>query len=233
MKPYDEISIPKQDYQTGWLDAYEAKQDGYLWKEDPIEFLPEYSVFFKEQNVHSVLDTGCGDGRNSLFLLSEGFSVTGMDLSLIALKKTLHTARLQEFSNVCLIQSDIESLPVPFPSGLFDALVCLDVFGQVLNIEAAVSGFRQVVKKDGFILLNLYTPDDVAFGEGEKVGEKAFLYRKTLFRFFTAADVESLFEEFKLVDLKRLRWEDPPHPGYRDYYHTHDSYVVLLQNPGE
>lgn len=35
----------------------------------------------------TVLDLACGDGRNSLFLLKEGFSVTGVDFSIKALER--------------------------------------------------------------------------------------------------------------------------------------------------
>ncbi|WP_291683051.1 methyltransferase domain-containing protein [Clostridium sp.] len=38
----------------------------------------------------TVLDLACGDGRNSLFLLKEGFNVTGVDFSIKALGR-LHT----------------------------------------------------------------------------------------------------------------------------------------------
>ena len=38
----------------------------------------------------TVLDLACGDGRNSLFLLKEGFNVTGVDFSIKALER-LHT----------------------------------------------------------------------------------------------------------------------------------------------
>ena len=35
----------------------------------------------------TVLDLACGDGRNSLFLLQEGFNVTGVDFSIKALER--------------------------------------------------------------------------------------------------------------------------------------------------
>jgi len=229
MKNDDELSIKKADYQSGWLEAYERKKDGYLWKEEPIEFLSEYIELFKNEGVYSVLDTGCGDGRNCLFLSEKGFLVTGIDISPIALQKVLKTSNNREIRSLCLIKADVETLPEPFPIGSFDAVVCLDVFGQLYNVEQAVLGFNKVIKKGGLLLANIYTPDDETFGQGERIDEKSFLYKKTLFRFFTESDIRSIFSDFKILEINKLSWEDPPHPGYRDTYHTHDSYVILLK----
>lgn len=46
----------------------------------------------------SVLDVACGDGRNSLYLLSEGFEVTGVDFSPEALKRLAHFAEQNNYA---------------------------------------------------------------------------------------------------------------------------------------
>ncbi len=230
MQPYDDLSLSKDQYQVGWLEAYKHQKEDFLWQEDPIVFLPNYVKGFQENGVRSILDAGCGDGRNVLYLLREKFFVVGVDLSPIALTAALNLASRQSQQEVCFVHADLESLPDPFPANSFDALTCLDVFGQVLKVDRVIEGFQKIVRQNGFILLNLYTPDDAAFGIGQQLDEKSFLYKETLFRFFTEQDVKVLFGKFDILKIEKLRWEDPPHPGYRDDYHTHDSLVVLLQN---
>lgn len=230
MKPYDDITLSKAEYQAGWLRAYEGRKDGYLWKEDPIEFLPRYAEQFREEGIQTILDAGCGDGRNTAFLLQKDFYVIGMDISQVAITRALQLVRHRGLNRACFVEADIELLPYPFPENLFDALVCLDTFGQILDVSSLVLGFQRVVRRGGLILVNIYNLDDVSFGEGERLGDRTFLYKNTLYRFFNESDIELLFAGFDLLELKRLRWEDPPHPGYRDYRHEHDSYVVLLCN---
>lgn len=232
MKPFDEISLSKKDYQRGWVNAYSKMTSEYLWKEEPIEFLPEYMDKFKEWGVRHVLDVGCGDGRNMIFLLRNGFHVTGIDLSAIALANALAWTERLELNGAVFLHIDIESFPWPFPESSFDALVCLDVFGQILEIDNLVNNFYRVVSPGGYVITNLYTPRDAAFGMGEKLGEKTFLYKNTLWRFFTEEDIMGIFSKFDIVSIKPLAWADPPHPGYRDQPHTHDSYIVLLRKNG-
>lgn len=230
MKPYDDISLSKEEYQSGWIEAYQRKKGEFLWKQDPIEFLPNYAPILRENKVQSILEAGCGDGRNVVYLLREGFRVIGVDLSPIALANALDLADHQGKNDACFVNADLESLPHPFPEHSFDALTCLDVFGQVLEVEQTVSGFQRVVRPNGLLLLNLYTPEDAAFGVGQKLGDRSFLYNKTLFRFFTEQDIRTLFAQFDILKMEKMHWQDPPHPGYRDDYHIHDSFVFLLRN---
>lgn len=50
----------------------------------PEEALVKNIMYLKSGTV---LDLACGDGRNSLFLLKEGFNVTGVDFSIKALER--------------------------------------------------------------------------------------------------------------------------------------------------
>ncbi len=232
MSSFDNIQLAKEDYQSGWDKAYiEDESVAHLWKQEPIEFLPNFSSRLKELGVKHILEVGCGDGRNTVYLLKQGFQVTSIDISPKALARALKQVQQQNLTGGVFINSDLELLPNPFPAGSFDAIVCLDVFGQLLHMQEVVSGFYQVIKPGGVVLSNLYTLQDANFGVGERLGEKTFVYKKTLFRFFTEENVRALFNDFKVIDLQRVSWEDPPHPGYRDNYHQHDAWVALLQKP--
>ncbi|MDP2974096.1 MAG: methyltransferase domain-containing protein [Candidatus Diapherotrites archaeon] len=70
-------------------DVYFQKggKDARNWRE-PDENVVEHVKLFKEEGIHSILDLGCGLGRNSVFLAKSGFSVTAADLSPTALEKT-------------------------------------------------------------------------------------------------------------------------------------------------
>jgi len=43
------------------------------------------------------LDIGCGDGRDTLFLASAGFSITAIDVSAVALDKLMKLGKLHIF----------------------------------------------------------------------------------------------------------------------------------------
>ncbi len=65
-----------------WDARYEAK--GALWGAEPNQFLAEVA---EALNPGTALDLGCGQGRNSLWLASRGFAVTGLDISPVAIEQ--------------------------------------------------------------------------------------------------------------------------------------------------
>lgn len=227
---FDVVELTKEQYQSGWNRAYQTTDnEKNLWKSEPIEFLPKYMDILKQRGVVSILDAGCGDGRNTIALLKYGFFVAGVDLSVVALGRALQKARSFALNSVSLVRGDIEELPLPFVEDLFDCVACLDVFGQLLHVEAALDGFRRLTRPGGYILMNLYTPNDATYGSGEKVGPNTYLYRDTLFRFFDHDDVRALVKDFEIVEQTLMSWQDPPHPGFREHPHTHENHVLLLR----
>jgi SAM-dependent methyltransferase len=80
----------KSDIKTDtekWNEKY-ASRPGALGS--PDRFLSDNLSYLAKGTV---LDVACGNGRNSIFLASSGFSVMGVDISQVAL------AQLDQFSN--------------------------------------------------------------------------------------------------------------------------------------
>jgi len=62
-------------------DARYAEKDA-LWGVAPNQFLAEIVA---DLEPGTALDLGCGQGRNALWLATQGFTVTGLDLSPVAI----------------------------------------------------------------------------------------------------------------------------------------------------
>jgi SAM-dependent methyltransferase len=71
-----------------WDERY--SEAGQLWGLEPNRFLVEVA---EDLPRGSVLDLGCGQGRNSVWLATREFEVTGLDLSPVAVEQG---ARLAE-----------------------------------------------------------------------------------------------------------------------------------------
>ena len=102
-----------------------------------------------------ILDVGTGTGRVSVPLLNLGANLVGCDISpkmMALLKKKFHGARLAE-ADACLL---------PFPAGIFDALVTCHVMHLVGPWREALREYRRVLKKGG-VYINARTEDP---GEG-------------------------------------------------------------------
>jgi len=69
------------------------------------------------------LDVACGAGRNALFLAANGFSVTALDISRVALQRASSTAA-QRGLDVEWLYADLdEELTGALPAGPFDLIV--------------------------------------------------------------------------------------------------------------
>jgi tellurite methyltransferase len=72
-----------------WNSAYRDKDAPSVFGSPSEEIC---SLVAKLRGEATVLDLGCGDGRNALFLLEQGFHVTAVDVSGSAIEKLCHRA---------------------------------------------------------------------------------------------------------------------------------------------
>ena len=82
----------------------------------PEPFLVEHHAVFEDGLA---LDLACGDGRNGLFLAQQGYQVTGVDISDVALQRFAEFASKMNL-NVHLMAVDLEEGLHP------EALPCFD-----------------------------------------------------------------------------------------------------------
>ncbi len=64
-----------------------------LYGTEPTSVARRLAPFFRSQGVRTILDAGCGSGRDALFYAQEGFAVTGVDLSGQAVRRSQELAR--------------------------------------------------------------------------------------------------------------------------------------------
>ena len=141
-----------------WDERYSAEE--YAYGTNPNKFL--------EANVSSipkgkVLSLAEGEGRNAVFLASQGYSVTAVDSSLVGLNKARKLAEengvIVEFIHTDLAEYDlgenkwdgIVSIFCPLPSSIRKQLH--------KKVEAAL-------KRNGVFLLEAYTPAQLKYGTG-------------------------------------------------------------------
>ena len=106
-----------------------------------------------------ILDLGCGPGRHSVTFASEGFDVTGFDLS----NRLLTTARSEMVSEgvkLSLVRGDIRSLP--FKRGFDLVLSIFTSWGYFHDDEenfSALTGAFSLRKSGGHFVLDVLNPE--------------------------------------------------------------------------
>lgn len=100
---------------------------------------------------HTVLDIGCGQGRDALFIARLGHTVTGVDLSPAGIKQ-LDAAAKSENLPITGVVADIESYQ---PEGQFDILL-IDRTLHMLTDDSQEEVLKKLLtalKPSGYLLL--------------------------------------------------------------------------------
>jgi tellurite methyltransferase len=120
----------------------------YLFGEKPIPFLVE--------NVHllpkgKVLDIAMGEGRNGVYLATQGFEVLGLDISEKGLRKAHNLAKK---NNVTIETKVVDLESFTLKPNSYDVILCTyymqkDLFKQ----------FQRALKPGGMIVVETYNVD--------------------------------------------------------------------------
>ena len=203
-------------------------------------------ILLKEANIAPgsfVLDVGCGMGKTSSKLAREkGCRVISIDLMPQMIKESRRRAsQLGVGDQISFIRCDAKSLP--FKPGIFDSVIVESVTIFVEDVEKAIEGYYNVVKKGGYVCDNevcvtreaLNKMDDrlddlrsvfTAFGSTTNKGMLTFEDWKELFdaRF---GNVKSSHHLIDLVVETETRQED----GFRSFVAAVKSMLLYFSNP--
>ncbi len=97
-----------------WDDRYRTAE--FVWKTDPNRFLPPEVAVLQPGRA---LDLACGEGRNAVWLATQGWNATGVDYSQVGLDKA---AQLAESNHVTAtwVCADVTEWE---PESLYDLVV--------------------------------------------------------------------------------------------------------------
>ena len=159
-----------------WDEKFDTRSDTPL---SPEKSLVENEDCLKKG---SVLDIACGDGRNTLFLLKKGFTVTGVDFSNKALERLKMFAERNSYL-VNTVQLDL-SMPDSLNNiGIFDNIL---INHYRLNREQ-LKNIKDHLTDEGILFV-------CGFGHKHKVDSK--IRKDDLIQ---PTDFEDILKSFKLI----------------------------------
>lgn len=195
-----------------WIDL-DSKYDGassYIIEE--IKKLPK---------PVKILDAGCGDGRNLIYLRKKGYRVVGIDISEEAVRRVKNKLGSSDTPDV--IAGDIRALP--YENNSFDAIIYDLVNVHIENPCLVLKEFQRVLKPDGLLLFETTSKNDPLHKGKNKFFEKGFY-----FRFYGRQEVRKLVENFFRV--KEVKSNIIAHRHHGKGYakrkkHFHKSYLIV------
>jgi len=142
----------KQHPTGGPWDWKNPSKERKLQDDHIVDFL-KYHNF--EKNL-KVLDCGCADGRNSEYLINEGYEVTGVDFSQTVIERTQKRLPKGKF-----LTGDIRKLD-KIESNSFDILI--DAGALHVNfpkdIISIIEEYHRILKPSGKMFIRVFNKDD-------------------------------------------------------------------------
>ena len=142
------IHQPRLGWENLWLQAPKT----YRLNAAPDPLAVNLTSMLSEEG--HVLDIGCGMGRNAMYLLNMGYSVSAVEISPTALHE-LKQATQNKHVSLNILQGDF--IHLPFCPGSFDAAISVNVIyhatkTQIRSVIAQVVG---LVRPGGWFIFNL------------------------------------------------------------------------------
>jgi 2-polyprenyl-3-methyl-5-hydroxy-6-metoxy-1,4-benzoquinol methylase len=103
-----------------------------------------------------ILDAGCGEGRNMVYFIRNGYPVYGIDKDpeSVAMARLMAASINRSYTTENILHSSIEENP--FPDGFFDLVICINVLHHARNtdhIKLMIDAMARILKKEGMMYL--------------------------------------------------------------------------------
>ena len=137
---------------TNYEKWYEG--DGYYWGTEPAGFCDELMRLCPPSEGKKVLDIGCGEGKDAVYMASKGYEVTAFDLTENGIRKT---KRLAEKRGV-KINAYVDDINTFKTDEQFDVIYSSGTVQYLFdeNKAAFFEKIGRIIKKNGIVFFNVF-----------------------------------------------------------------------------
>jgi len=185
------------------------------------------------KGAKKLLDSGCGEGADSVFFAKKGFQVTSIDNNKIYLSRLRAFTRDQGITNISIRYGDV--INYHYRQNFYDVVNCLLV-GCCMkrsDFKKLLIALKKTVKPEGIIIMSLRNyldPEYVDYFSTEKMIEpNTFRKREDCckIRYFIEKDnLRKAFKDFEIL----YYYEGYAPDKYGEVSKHGDSYIICRKN---
>jgi len=164
-----------------------------------------------------ILDLGCGQGTDSLFLSKNGFWVTAIDSSDIAIDQIKIKKDKFKLDNLELICGDINNFNIE--KNKYQVIICRNVLNFLDKDKSLkiLNNLQNNIQKDSYIIIEVFTKNDPSF-----LSDNKFV------SYFEEQELLNIFSNYKIFYYLENTILDPGHPGFPNP-HKHGVARIIAQ----
>lgn len=185
-----------------------------VWGKQPNTLLQK--IYTKVDGTAEFLDLGCGQGRDSLFMLQKGFSVTAVDNSKEGIKKIREDIKNNSLQadKISLFCEDIKDFKIKKNKfsiiNVFNSLQFLSKTDALSVIDKIKDGLLS----GGYIIISGFINSNNQLQNNNQ--DRGY---------FEVGELKNLFSNFQIIIYEEKMINDLGHPGCLE---SHQHYVVKM-----
>jgi SAM-dependent methyltransferase len=224
-----------------WDGAYDAAALGgqaNLWGDPPVPCATVAVELFAAAKAAVILDLPCGDGRNlpplaagAPILLAGDTSPKAMAIACSVVERAGVRDRV--------VFSETDAYRTGLLDASIDGIFCWDLLGHLTEPAGALTEFWRILRPGGLLIANMWTMNDCQVADDRarmtEIAPKTYLDHADFYcKFYDEQDLTELLASVgqQAERVETASWWEPPHPGYRDYVHQHESLIFHVRKSG-
>jgi len=186
-------------------------------KSKPVSVLVSFCDNYLKDGA-TILDLGCGGGRNAHYLAQRGYRVYAVDTAAAAIEFCQKRFTLFNLSGI-FKRGTFDH--IPFPDDFFSGVVCVAALDHITfeGAQAAIVEIRRVLAPSEVILLTFDPPET-----DEDILDEAEVLPDGTLRFVRGKQAEMLFRRYQDKEIKSLLGEE----NIISFDHTEDGTRVIV-----
>lgn len=208
-----------------WDKTYAGAQE--FFGREPSELAVSALPTMREHRAKTVLELGCGQGRDTWYFARNGMSVTALDYSDTGICQMRDAAKKEGLEGVVTARVHDARDPLPFPDASFDAVYSHMFFTMEFSeadVQKMLDDCRRVLKPGGINIYSVRNDHDPHYGKFEPKGKD--MWKNPLgfvVHFFPEERLRELSTGYEILWIKEFEDGSPPF--------TKKLYEVVLQKP--
>ncbi len=164
-----------------------------------------------------ILDLGCGQGSDSLFLAKNNFFVTAIDSSDVAINQIKVKKDEFKLDNLELICGDIQDFNIE--KNKYQVIICRNVLNFLSKdrTKEIINNLQDKIQSGGYIIVEVFTKNDPSFLSSNK-----------FISYFEEQELLNIFSKYKIIYYLENTILDQGHPGFLSP-HKHGVARIIAQ----